>query len=157
MKSKQHPGTFIFPCKTIDFQPINKLCSSHIVKQIEVIFLDPIHHIIHSIRLHRHYKICLSITLLLLDFDGTLLGQWFSHVGVAHTNSVAKVFQSLLLTGIVWQQLPTSRIWDPGQSNCFPLPVLACSPCHGLRSLAVHFLVARSTSASPSPSLLPGR
>ena len=57
--------------------------------------------------------------------------------------------QGLTVSAVEWQQLPTARIWD--QYNCFPLPVLACSPCHGIRSLAVHFLVARSKSASPSP------
>ena len=71
--------------KTIDFQHIDKLSalhivhfaprilSSYIVQQIEVIFLDPVRPMIHSIRLHRYYKICLSITLLLLDFDGHCL------------------------------------------------------------------------------------
>ena len=39
------------------------------MRKIEVILLDPVHHIIHSIRLHRCYKFCLSITFLLLDFD----------------------------------------------------------------------------------------
>ena len=28
MQSKQHPGAFILPCKTIDFQQIDKRCSS---------------------------------------------------------------------------------------------------------------------------------
>ena len=31
MQSKQHPGTLIFPCKTIDFQHIDKLtCNLHL-------------------------------------------------------------------------------------------------------------------------------
>ena len=63
--------------------------------------------------------------------------------------------QDISVSAVDWQQHPTARISD--QSNCLPLAVLACSPCHGHRSLAVHSLVARSTSTSPSPSLLPGR
>ena len=77
MQSKQRPCTFILPCKTIDFQHIDKLCTSHILhfapcilcnktilcsfhslQQIEVIFLYPVHHILHSIRLHRYYNCC---------------------------------------------------------------------------------------------------
>ena len=63
--------------------------------------------------------------------------------------------QGISVSAVDWQQLPTARIWD--QSNCFPLPVLACSPCRGLRSIAVHNSVACSTFALPSPSLMPGR
>ena len=62
---------------------------------------------------------------------------------MAHTNNVAKVFQSLLLT---------ARIWE--QSNCLPLPVLACSQCHGHslltpffgRSLGIGFAIAGATA-----------
>ena len=57
---------------------------------------------------------------------------------------LTKVFQFFLVTA-----------WD--QSNCLPLSVLADSLCHGHSSLAVHFLIARSTSALPSPLLQPGR
>ena len=64
---------------------------------------------------------------------------------------MTKVFQSLLT--VDWQQLPTARIWD--QTNCLLLSMLACSPCDGHCSLAVHLLVARLPVASPSPSLLP--
>ena len=59
MQSKQRPGTFIFPCKTIDFQHINKLT----VQQIEVILLDPVHHIIHSLRAHDQTTQVLQILL----------------------------------------------------------------------------------------------
>ena len=55
--------------------------------------------------------------------------------------------QGISVSAVDWQQLPTARIWD--QSNCFPLPALACSPCHGIRSPAVHFLVAGSTVGHP--------
>ena len=87
----------------------------------------------------------------------TLLGQWFSHVGVAHTNSVAKVFQSLLLTGNSFRLLvfgtnliafrcqrslvrsatafarPPSTFWTAGSTSAFrrrycPAGELALSP-----------------------------
>ena len=58
-QSKHHLGTFIFPGKTIDFQHINKLT----VQQIEVILLDPVHHIIHSLRAHDQTTQVLQILL----------------------------------------------------------------------------------------------
>ena len=73
---------------------------------------------------------------------------------MAHTNSVAKVFQCLLLTGNRFRLLVfgTNLI-----AFCCQCSLARSATAHGHCSLADHFLVARSTSASPSPSLLPGR
>ena len=80
-----------------------------------------------------------------------MLGQWFSHVGVAHTNSVAKVFQSLLLTCKSFRLLVfgTNLIafrWD--QSNCLlavPRHSLAGQPLFG-RWLDIRFAIAVATA-----------
>ena len=124
------------------------------MQQIEVIFLDPVYSIIYSIRLHRYYKFCLSHYCYLISTDiawPVVLSCWCD----THQQSGQLPGQGISVSAVAWQHFPTARIWD--QSNCFPLPVLACSLCHGHRSLAVHFLLASSTLASPSPSLLPGR
>ena len=92
-----------------------------------------------------------------------MLGQWFSHSSVAHTNSVAKVFQSLLLTGNSFRLLVFG-------TNLIAFRCQCSLARRAIRSLAVHFLVAGSTSAfrrrycpagelalspPPSPSLQP--
>ena len=79
-------------------------------------------------------------------FRRTLLGQWFSHSSVAHTNSVAKVFQSLLLTGNSFRLLVFRTNLIAFRCQCS-----LARRATAFRSLAVHFLVARSKSASPSP------
>ena len=56
-----------FPAKQSIFNisiNLHAICASHIVQQIEVILLDPGDEIFHSIRLHRYYKFCFSITSL---------------------------------------------------------------------------------------------
>ena len=61
----QSNSTFLFPCKIFDFQHIDKLtCNLHLAYcvLIEFILVNLVRHIIHSIRLHRCYKFCLSIT-----------------------------------------------------------------------------------------------
>ena len=48
---------------------------------------------------------------------------------------MTKVFQFCSNTAVDWKQLRTACFWH--QSNCLPLPVLACTPCHSHCSLAV--------------------
>ena len=63
--------------------------------------------------------------------------------------------QGISVSAVDWQQLPTARIWD--QSNCFPLPALACSratafarPPSTFWSLARHLLFAVATARQVS-------
>ena len=108
--SKQRPGTFIFPCKTNDFQHINKLYSSHIVHFAPCILYNKLaycatnwSHLLGSSSSHNSFHQTTQILQILLV--NYIITTWFRlttcslNVGVAHTNSVAKVFQSLLLTG----------------------------------------------------------
>ena len=63
---------------------LHVICISNIVQQIEVILLDPVHHIIHSIRAHDQTTQVLQILLvnyiIATWFRLTLHGQWFSAV-----------------------------------------------------------------------------
>ena len=104
----------------------------HIVQQIDVIFLDPVRHMIHSIRLHRYDKFCLSFTVLLLDFERYCLAS-ASLILVLHTLQCG---QGISVSAVELVLTDNSfRCSYLGQSNCFPLPVLACSPCNGQRPL----------------------
>ena len=110
---------------------------------------------IHSIRVDDQSTQVLQISLvnyiIATWFRLTLPGEpeWFSHVGVAHTNSVNKVFQSLLLTGNSFRLL----VYGTNLIACCCQRLLARQATAIARS-AGFFLVARPTSASPSPSLL---
>ena len=170
MQIKQRPGKLIFPCKTFDFQHIDKLFALHIVHFAPHILSNKLNFTPRILcnKLKLSSWIQFITQFIPSDYTGITNFACQLHYCYLISTDIAwpvvlacwcsthqQCGQGISVSAVDLQKLPTARIWD--QSNCFPLPVLACSPCRGLRSIAVHNSVACSTFSLPSPSLMPGR
>ena len=102
MQSKQRPGTFIVPCKTINFQHID---SDKLTCNLHLAFcgtnwsnlVGSSSHIIHSIIVHDQNTQVLQILLvnyiLAAWFRLTLLDQWFSGNLCCHLVKLLRISQ----------------------------------------------------------------
>ena len=160
MQSKQRPGTLIFPRKTIDFQHIKQLCASHIVHFAPSILCNKLNFApcILCNKLKLSSWIQFITQFIPSDYTGITNFAYKLHYCYLISTDIAwpvvlacwcsthqQCGQGIIVSAVDWQQLPTARIRD--QSNCFPLPVLACSPCAAfarspstILSLARHLL-----------------